>query len=1081
MAGLGQEYLKQILDNVQQGKVVLFLGAGATHAAGGPTATELTKSIKEKFKDVDQSLNNFIDVCQDVVDTPPYSKIDLETFIKDKLLSLHPTEEYKYLVNYDWTCIFTTNFDDLVEYAYRMYSHRICIPIYSESIESNLFDRDKLHLFKIMGSVSAIQGETRMVLTRADYNRALVRRREHFKLLSDVLKNGIMLFIGYSFDDRLVLDVIDELINIHGKEKLPWSYALFDKIEMNDKVRYKFSSRKIIPIECGFQSFIKYLNQNYTESSKSEIVDYHIKIGDQLLDIGSATYKQCSEYFDLLTESDVNSEPGSIDDFFKGINKNWGAFREDWDFKRDMYIDPNFQRTINSTRIVGNLRDRIFEEIKNYKVNNNKVILITGMAGVGKTMLLKRLAYDIYISDLCPVIFLKSDKVSIDYKMLTSFIESLNDQIYAKNPTEKYAPIKSVIFVDDAASLIRHVNRLKDYLTSRNKPVLIIASERKNEWDLMYKTFPFKLPEENIYELNEQLSNNEKIQVTDHFYKLGYLPYKSTYWEDMIEKDFQNSLFATIYTWINPAKKPLNDIIRDQYMKLTDDTQIAFKYICALHQFNLPINIELIVRLLKCTWDHYYDYIMASDAEKVIFEEEDIVGNILLRTHHRIIAQKTVESFFNDPEEQKIIFLDVLNSAILTNKKEKQIIEKLLIEFIGPNARPQILSLEQQRQLFKAICKRYPTRSLIHHWGILEMEDEQFEEAEKLLIHALELPRENMEAFRGESDQNILTTLGNLYARMSMHFVMCGEDEKSKESLEKAEDCFKNSKHGEFPNAHAYHAHANMWYKIGRRSANEFDKSNHFAKSLEIISMAKDNLNEDDLQYILQLETQIWGELGIEDKIKENIEYIRDTYDSSRGYCLYAELQLRKSRGEISKSDRKSILEQSLNLIEDALTHFQYDENCLRLKAKIIRELYPDDIEEFYKSLLNWKAAAINQNVWLLFELGRISFILGYFDKSKEFFNELETGVGAGNRLRFRSQYPILDSRGCKKEFDGTIARIFSYDEGEIRCDSLRSLRYPIPFNPVVCRFTASVGDRVRFSIDFTFRGPRAEKVIRIS
>ena len=128
----------------------------------------------------------------------------------------------------------------------------------------------------------------------------------------------------------------------------------------------------------------------------------------------------------------------------------------------------------------------------------------------------------------------------------------------------------------------------------------------------------------------------------------------------------------------------------------------------------------------------------------------------------------------------------------------------------------------------------------------------------------------------------------------------------------------------------------------------------------------------------------------------------------------------------------------------------------------------------------NWKAVATKPNIWLLYELGRITFLLGYYDYSKKFFKNLETGAGISHGLRTRARYPILDENNNKKEFEGTIINIFSSYEGEIRCDSLRNLKYPIAFLPIACDFTPSREDMVNFNIKFSFRGPLAVNVKKI-
>jgi hypothetical protein len=1076
-----EERLQQILGQAQQGKVALFLGAGASHAAGGPLGGKLTELIKKKFPKIDQSLSAFTEVCQDVIDTPPYNRNELEDFIRSKLDLLQPTEEHRIMTKYDWAAIFTSNFDDLIEVTYRTAPERLkpCQALHTDRFQVNPADRSKLYLFKIMGSVTATEAETgNMVLSRADYNRALIRRRKYLELLSDFVKTGTIVFIGYSFGDRLVLDIIDEIAEIHGKERLPWSYALFDRLDLDEKTSYMFSSRKIIPVECSFSKFFQHLDKNYKAPAMVGIsMNVHFKLLGYGLEIDEQEARQQAEYFEILSEEKVNQEPGNRDDFFKGINRSWGAFEEGWDFKRSLYASPDHRRAVGRRIVAGCLKDRVFNELKKSSVEDNKVLVVTGMAGVGKTTMLRRLAFDIYESGQAPVIIIRPSRINFDYRLLAAFIENLNDQLNRKIPAgEHIQPIKPLIIIDDAASMIRHVNRIKDYLTARGRAALIVAVERQGEWDLMWKAFPFTIPRENLYELDEQLNEQEKSGIIEHFYNLGYIPTTGTVWEDIIEQDFENSFFATVYTLVHPSRKPLNQIIQDQYIQLTDLTQKAFRNICCFHQFNLPINLELLVRSLKCSYGDFHSEVLEKDSAKVIFEEKDEIGNLLYRTHHRIIATKTAEFFFGDPEIQKDIFLEILKETVLTNLVERQICEKLLVWHIGPNANPQVLSYVQQRQIFRTVCEKYPIRSLVHHWGVLETDDHKYVEAERLLKWALELPRDDIEAYRGESDQTILTSLGNLYSHKGMEFIDEGEEAKAEEYFENAEACFRDAKHGEFPNAHAYHAHANMWYQRGRRATSEPEALDCYAHALEVLTIAKDNLNEDDLQRIYELDTMVWGQIGDESKIEQNLVVLKDKYNTASGYYLYAQLLWRKTQ-EKERDEKEQLLKLALRKVDEGLKYFRSDERCLGLRAKVFRELAPRELKKYYTALIKWKTAATRPNVRLLFELARTAFLLEYYDDSKKFFQELEAGVGLGHRLRSRSQYPVADEEGNRVEFEGAITSIFSSYEGEIRCESLRSLRYPIAFRPIACRFTPSSGDLVKFNIAFSFRNPIAINV----
>lgn len=1077
-----EKYLQEILQGIKEEKVVLFLGAGASHTAGGPTGKKLTEMIKEKFPNINQSLDDFIEVCQDVIDTPPYNRIDLEEFIKSKLRPLQPTTAHTIMTKYNWASIFTTNFDDLIELSYRTTPNsKPCLPIYSERFQVTPSDRSKICLFKIMGSTNAIEGESgQMVLSRRDYNRALIRRKKYLELLSDFIKNGTVIFIGYGFGDRIVLDIMDEVIEIYTKERIPWSYALFDKLQMDDKLHHMFSSRKIIPLEINFQDFFNYLKGNYGNPHGKTTNNVHLRLKGYTLEINDDEYRQYEEYFDILSDEKINQDSGKKDDFFMGINKSWGVFNEDWDFKRDIYKTPEYKRTIGDRVITGNIKDRIFNELRKFDIENNKVILVKGMAGAGKTIMLSRLAYDIHKSGEAPVIIIKSEQSNFDYRLLSTFIENLNKQYNQKIPEGKSVPpLKPVIIIDDAASLIRHVNSLKDYLSSRGRPAIIIAAERNSEWETMWSLFPFKIHENNVYELEENLSDQEKSEVIEHFYRLGYVHTKGTFLEDIINKEYENSFFATIYSLVHPSRKPLNWIIQNQYQNLSEMTKKAFRYICCFHQFNLPINIELLVRALGCSYNDFIKEVIEKDALKVIFEVHDEIGNILYRTHHRIIAKKTIEYFFNDPEILKNYFIEILKECNLANSKEREICEKLLITYIGPNAKPQVFTYGQQRQIFRIVCEKNPIRKLIHHWGVLEIDDVNYSEAERLLKSALDLPREDIESYRGESDQAILTSLGNLYSHRGMEFLKEEPATRATEYFAKAEACFRDAKRGGYPGAHPYGAHALMWFLRGKKSRNESESLNYYARALEILAIAKDNLNEDDLQAIYELETQLWEKIGDETKINQNMEILRDKFNSVRGYYLYAELLWRRAH-DCEKDERRRLSELALRKIEKGIKFFPDDESCIRLRSKLIKELYPDDVTMYYESLNKWKFVVTVPNAWLLYELGRTSFILGYYDYAKEYFKELETGVGIGHRLRSRSRHPIKDETENIKVFEGVIVNIFSPYEGEIRCETLRNLRYPLPFRPIACGFTPSRGDFVKFNIEFTFRSPVAVNVKKI-
>lgn len=1076
--------IEELSESIRQGRVVLFLGAGATQASGGPSGNNLGEMVKEKFIKIDQNINNLLDICQDVIETPPYNRNQLESFIREKLETLQPTDSHKILTKFDWPAIFTTNYDDLVELAYRInIENRLkrCQPFYTDTFSANIADKSLVYLFKIMGCMRASEEETgSMILSRTDFNRALSKRKKYFDILFDVVKNGTILFVGYSFADRIMLEIIDLIIDKYGMDRLPHSYALFDKVPTDEKNQNILKTRKITPLECDFTSFFETID--ILSKGQIQLMPTHKKVFFKLrglrLECNEEDFMQYAEFFDILAEHKLQEGVGDKDSFFKGINKSWGAYKENLDFKRNLYGSSTFKRMIGKQDISGCLKDKVFGELKKFDSKDNKVILLKGMAGGGKTVVLKRLAFDVYSSGEAPVIFINTTRIGLDFRLLSGFLEDLNNQLNQKiSQGQRIPPIKALIIFDNATSSIRDINRLKDYLVSRGRLALIIAADRSSEWDLAQQSFT--VASEDIFELGEQLISDEKVNIIEHFYQLGYISTKGAHWNNIIDKNYENSFFATIYSLVDPTKKPLSQIIRDQYQKLTDNTQTAFKYICAFHQFDLPINQELLVRALKCGYDLFLSDVIDKDSAKVIFEEQDPTGVLLYRSHHRIIAQLIVRNFFNDPEMQKNIFIKILAEANLSIPKEREICQKLLISYLGPNARSKLLTSDQQRQIFQAVCAENPLRSLLHHWGLIEIEDGKFEEAEKLLRRALEVVRDEAESYRGESDQNILTSLGNLYSHAGVQLLKEKKDTYAEGYFRKAEECFQAAKHGEFPNGHAYHSHAYMFYSRAITTQENALKIDYLIKSLEILGIAKDNLNEDELQHIYELETQIRSQIKDEKAVEEIAEVIKNKFNSPRGYYLWADFLMCESKDKFV-AERINLLKSAMEKIDLALSIFNNDEHCLRLKCNLIKLLEPQNLSGYYKALKDWKLNAAIQSITLLFELGRTAFILEYYDDSKEYFKELD-GIGTGHRLRSRPRDSILDNKGNSREFEGHIIYMSSNNlEGSIKCDSLRNLRYSLQFRPIACKFKAAVNDVVKFSIEFNFRGPRAENIKKI-
>ena len=254
-----------------------------------------------------------------------------------------------------------------------------------------------------------------------------------------------------------------------------------------------------------------------------------------------------------------------------------------------------------------------------------------------------------------------------------------------------------------------------------------------------------------------------------------------------------------------------------------------------------------------------------------------------------------------------------------------------------------------------------------------------------------------------------------------------------------------------------------------------------FSEALKILELGRDNLNVEDLQPIIELQTLVYNSLGRSAQVWETIRMLAEQYKSPKGYYLYGNW-LRHEAYQSEGEKRREILKHAREVAKEGLSYLPGEESLLMLQAKVLKPLA--ESKEFYDSLLEWyrcvQKNATTPSIWLLYELAGNAFKLGFYDDSKKFFLQLDE-LSSGHRLKFKLRNFMRDEYGRIKLYDGKISIINGPKDGEITVDSLPNLKYPIRFRPYSCYFTPALGDFVRFSIGFDYVSPKAANIDRIT
>jgi hypothetical protein len=178
---------------LEEGYAALFAGAGLSRPSGFADWKELLRDIAVELSlDVDR-------------------ESDIEEFTKDAKL----TENHRLITVLPIKTVWTTNYDQLLEQAYRETGKRPDVKIQQNDLAVTIPKRD-VTIYKMHGDFSQPQNA---VLTKEDYE----TYNEHRALFSEKLKGDLIektfLFLGFSFTDPNIDHILGRIRVLLGQNQ----------------------------------------------------------------------------------------------------------------------------------------------------------------------------------------------------------------------------------------------------------------------------------------------------------------------------------------------------------------------------------------------------------------------------------------------------------------------------------------------------------------------------------------------------------------------------------------------------------------------------------------------------------------------------------------------------------------------------------------------------------------------------------------------------------------------------------------------------------------------------------------------
>ncbi len=630
-----------LVEEIQNGNVGLMLGSGASkgalHPKGfvPPDSKKLAERISRKYLN-----DTFVGRPLEIVSELAISQTDLftvQSFIADIFNDFEPASFHQLLPSFPWTAIATTNYDRIIEKAYEKNTKRIQnLAVFireGERIESKLRSRDTVAYFKLHGCVTCINDlRLPLILTPDQYITHKVNRARLFERVESLMMEYPFVFVGHSLSD---LDIRKILLGLDRLEQArPRSFIVMPTVSPEEEAFWE--RKKLSTIRATFEDFLTTLNGTIPDSFRSiyKFTNTEENPITRRFKVREPSERHSGLYSFL--ERDVYYVHGAMAveavearQFYKGYSGDFGGIA----------VELDVHRAINDKVIEAiMLRDEVGRD-------RTELVVIKGHAGSGKSICLKRIAWDSACDFQKLCLFVRPQSV-LPYEYLHQTYNLCKERIH--------------LFIDPASEYRDGIDQLLT-LAEKDKMLLtIVTAERYNEWNdkcaqlESYVTQVFEVKYLLPKEVEGLLALLTKHSSLGH---LAGLPLAKQM-EELSERAGRQLLVALHEATMG---KPFSDIVLDEYNSIEDSNARAlYLTVCIFHRLGVQTRAGLISRVHRIKFEDFKERLFRPLEFIVFAVKDDIIHDYYYRTRHQHIAEIVFERALTSQQERFDEYMRIL-------------------------------------------------------------------------------------------------------------------------------------------------------------------------------------------------------------------------------------------------------------------------------------------------------------------------------------------------------------------------------------------------------------------------------------
>ena len=709
-----------LIEAVRSGRVVLFLGAGASleakdaerHAA--PSTSKLAQEIALKF--LGKKLEKFdLQTISEMAAQSVTSSVVFE-YIRDRLRKLEPSKAHMMIPSFQWHTIATTNYDTLIEDSYGRSTHSpqelVRFVKDGEPIETKMMNAiNPLQFLKLHGCIEHVHDpDIPLVLDASHYERYIVNRTKLFSRLENIADELPFLFIGYSLADSHIANLIHRL---ERAGRRPEYFVVSPGVE--PEIKKLWSGRRITVIDAKFGQFMDALDRAIPQmwrqlkpgSLGAELpIRKHFRVHADPSELLISTLSS-----DLLhIHPNLPMKEQDPQRFYRGYDTGFAAISDNLDVSRKVSDDV------------------IYSAAEAVNTNNQSLMLLAGAGGSGKTIVLKRVIWELAVS---------LDMLCLWHTRLGAIRADAIRELY--DLTGK--PI--VLAVDNIASHLNEISQLFKELFLHNVPIVVLGAERISTWNTESHDFEERWPVQ-WFRIG-QLLPSEVDQLLDKLHDhsaLGVLAHLSR--QEQLEAFANADRHLLVALHELTSGEPFEKIVVDEFKSISPPkAQQLYLDICTLNQFAVPARAGAIKRITSIPFSQYEREFFEPLEGVVLADPNKYTGDYEYRARHSKVAQLVFKHTMPEDSarvQHLVRFLESLDVGYSSDR------DALFHIIRARNLLSLVTSIDWGREFYDVATKRMPVDGYVwQHRAIYELrhKDGDLEKAEDYASHAAALDSKN--------------------------------------------------------------------------------------------------------------------------------------------------------------------------------------------------------------------------------------------------------------------------------------------------------------------------------------------------